>query len=109
MSENILEVKNVVRAFPVSGSEDFIAVNDVSISVPKGSLTILRGRSGSGKTTLINMLGALDYPTKGEILFEGEDITKWNDNKREKLRREKIGFVFQSVSLIPMMTALEYV
>ncbi|MBO7357999.1 MAG: ABC transporter ATP-binding protein [Lachnospiraceae bacterium] len=109
MSENILEVKNVVRAFPVSGSEDFIAVNDVSISVPKGSLTILRGRSGSGKTTLINMLGALDYPTKGEILFEGEDITKWNDNKREKLRREKIGFVFQSVSLIPMMTALENV
>jgi putative ABC transport system ATP-binding protein len=109
MSENILEVKNVVRAFPVVGSEDFIAVNDVSIEVPKGSLTILRGRSGSGKTTLINMLGALDYPTKGEILFEGEDITKWNDNKREKLRREKIGFVFQSVSLIPMMTALENV
>ncbi len=109
MSENILEVKNVVRAFPVVGSEDFIAVNDVSIEVPKGSLTILRGRSGSGKTTLINMLGALDYPTKGEIFFEGEDITKWNDNKREKLRREKIGFVFQSVSLIPMMTALENV
>jgi putative ABC transport system ATP-binding protein len=55
------------------------------------------------------MLGALDLPTEGQILFRGEDITKWSEAKREQLRREKIGFVFQSVSLIPMMTAYENV
>ena len=105
----ILRTKDVVRSFPVAGSEDFIAVNKVSIEVPKGCLAILKGRSGSGKTTLMNMLGALDFPTSGEIFFEGEDITKWPEAKRELLRREKIGFIFQSVSLIPMMTAYENV
>lgn len=109
MSDLILQANNIVRSFPVLGSDPFIAVNDVSVNVPRGSLSILKGRSGSGKTTLINMLGALDMPTSGTILFDGQDITKWSEGKREKLRREKIGFVFQSVSLIPMMTAYENV
>ena len=109
MSESILKATDVVRSFPVAGSEDFVAVDHVSLDIPKGCLAILRGRSGSGKTTLLNMLGALDKPTSGSISFMGEDITKWSESKREKLRREKIGFVFQSVSLIPMMTAYENV
>ncbi len=109
MGEIILQTNELVRSFPVAGEKPFRAVDRVSIAVPKGSLCILKGRSGSGKTTLINMLGALDYPTSGSILFEGNDITKWSENKRESLRREKIGFVFQSVSLIPMMTAYENV
>ncbi len=109
MSESILKAADVVRSFPVAGAEDFVAVNHVSLDIPKGCLAILRGRSGSGKTTLLNMLGALDRPTSGGIYFMGEDITKWSESKREKLRREKIGFVFQSVSLIPMMTAYENV
>ncbi|MCR5255559.1 MAG: ABC transporter ATP-binding protein [Acetatifactor sp.] len=109
MSEIILETKNVKRVFPVAGSDPFTAVDDVSIKVPKGSLCILKGRSGSGKTTLLNMLGALDYPTSGEIIFDGTDITKLNENSREKLRRNQVGFVFQSVSLIPMMSAYENV
>lgn len=109
MSEAILKTIDVVRRFPVVGSEDFVAVDKVSLEVPKGSLAILRGRSGSGKTTLMNMLGALDMPSDGQILFMGDDITKWSETKRELLRREKIGFVFQSVSLIPMMTAYENV
>lgn len=109
MSEMILKTTDVTRKFPVAGSEDFVAVNKVSLDIPKGSLAILRGRSGSGKTTLMNMLGALDMPTDGQILFMGDDITKWSEAKRELLRREKIGFVFQSVSLIPMMTAYENV
>lgn len=109
MSESILKAVDVVRSFPVAGSEDFVAVDNVSLDIPKGCLAILRGRSGSGKTTLLNMLGALDKPTSGGIYFMGEDITKWSESKREKLRREKIGFVFQSVSLIPMMTAYENV
>lgn len=109
MSEMILKTTDVTRKFPVAGSEDFVAVNKVSLDIPKGSLAILRGRSGSGKTTLMNMLGALDMPTDGQILFMEDDITKWSEAKRELLRREKIGFVFQSVSLIPMMTAYENV
>lgn len=109
MSETILKTVDVTRKFPVVGSEDFVAVNKVSLDIPKGSLAILRGRSGSGKTTLMNMLGALDMPSGGQIMFMGDDITKWSEAKRELLRREKIGFVFQSVSLIPMMTAYENV
>lgn len=109
MSETILKTIDVTRRFPVVGSEDFVAVNKVSLDIPKGSLAILRGRSGSGKTTLMNMLGALDLPSNGQIMFMGDDITKWSESKRELLRREKIGFVFQSVSLIPMMTAYENV
>lgn len=109
MSEAILKTVNVTRKFPVMGADDFVAVDKVSIEIPKGCLAILKGRSGSGKTTLMNMLGALDYPSGGEIFFAGEDITKWSETKRETLRREKIGFVFQSVSLIPMMTAFENV
>lgn len=109
MEDYILQANNIVRSFPIVGNDPFIAVNDVSIKVPRGSLAILKGRSGSGKTTLLNMLGALDMPTSGSILFDGDDITKWSEGKREKLRREKIGFVFQSVSLIPMMTAYENV
>ena len=109
MSETILKTIDVTRRFPVVGSEDFVAVNKVSLDITKGSLAILRGRSGSGKTTLMNMLGALDLPSNGQIMFMGDDITKWSESKRELLRREKIGFVFQSVSLIPMMTAYENV
>ena len=75
----------------------------------ENKLTILRGRSGSGKTTLMNILGALDKPTGGSVLLEGKDIVQLDENARAKLRRNDIGFVFQSVALIPMMTALENV
>lgn len=109
MSDNIISTSNVVRSFPVAGSEPFLAVDHISLEIARKSLTILRGRSGSGKTTLTNMLGALDYPTDGEIYLDGEDITKMTEESREKIRREKIGFVFQSVSLIPMMSAYENV
>ncbi len=109
MKDTILKAVGVTRRFPVVGADDFVAVDSVTLDIPKGCFAILKGRSGSGKTTLMNMLGALDMPSDGEILFMGEDITKWSETKREKFRREKIGFVFQSVSLIPMMTAYENV
>lgn len=107
--KNMLEAKQIVRQFPLAGGEVFTALSKVSLEIPKGSLTILKGRSGSGKTTLLNILGALDYPTEGELIFLGDDITKWSESKRELLRREQIGFIFQSVSLIPMMSAYENV
>lgn len=104
----MIETKNINRYFPVTGGE-FHALKDISIAIPKNSLAILKGRSGSGKTTLMNILGALDRPTGGELFFEGKDICKYTDAQREMLRRTNIGFVFQSVSLIPMLNAFENV
>lgn len=107
--EDIIVTKGIKRAFPIQGGEDFMALKGIDINIPREKLTILRGRSGSGKTTLINILGALDEPTEGSAIFDGSDIVKASEAKREALRRNKIGFVFQSVSLIPMMTARENV
>ena len=109
MSEYIIETDLINRYFPVAGGEDFHALKDISIQVPALALSILRGRSGSGKTTLMNILGALDKPTNGKILFDGTEITRLSERQRDKLRRKKIGFIFQSVSLIPNMTAYENV
>ena len=69
----------------------------------------MRGRSGSGKTTLMNILGALDSPKSGSVIMTGKDIVALSEHEREDIRRKKIGFVFQSVALIPMMTAYENV
>jgi len=107
--ENIMEIKNIVRSFPVEGSPDITILKGINGFIPRGEFTILKGRSGSGKTTLINIMGALDRPTSGQIFFEGTDITALTDEKREQLRRTKMGFVFQSVSLIPMLSAYENV
>lgn len=108
MSDIIIETKNVVQSFPIPGGE-YVALKDINIKIPEKKLTILRGRSGSGKTTLMNILGGLDCPKSGEVLFEGKNIAALSEHDREKIRKEKIGFVFQSVALIPMMTAYENV
>ncbi|MCL2820780.1 MAG: ABC transporter ATP-binding protein [Oscillospiraceae bacterium] len=109
MSNDILfNVQNVSRLF-FSGGEEVHALNDVSIDIPKEQLIILRGRSGSGKTTLINILGALDRPTSGNVLFEGKEITGFSDRKQDEYRRKNVGFVFQSVALMSTMSAFENV
>lgn len=107
----MIKAENVTRSFPIPGGgrEGFMALKGVSFEIPEKSLTVLKGRSGSGKTTLLNILSALDMPTSGKVWIDGKEITAMSEGKREKLRREKIGFIFQSVSLIPMMTALENV
>lgn len=107
--ESIITVSNVSRAYAIPGGEKFYALKDVSLTIPKGKLTILKGKSGSGKTTLINIVGALDKPTEGTVVLLDKEITKLSEGKREDIRRKQIGFVFQSVSLIPMMTAFENV
>lgn len=86
-----------------------MALKGIDMCAPQGKLTILKGRSGSGKTTLMNILGALDKPTSGQVLFEGSDIAGMDERRRTQLRRRNIGFVFQSVALIPMMNAYENV
>ena len=104
----MIKTEGVKRCFKTSGG-DFWALKGIDIEVPKGALTILTGRSGSGKTTLLNILGALDKPTEGRVLYEGADIARMDESKRTRLRRMQIGFVFQSVALIPMMNAFENV
>ncbi len=85
------------------------ALKNVSLDIGAGTLTILKGRSGSGKTTLLNVLSALDMPDDGIVEFLGEDIHSFSERKKEKLRRYQMGFVFQSIALIPVMTAFENV
>ncbi|MCR5500297.1 MAG: ATP-binding cassette domain-containing protein [Acetatifactor sp.] len=111
MGENtkyIIEIQNVGRTFSTA-SGDFQALKGVNANIPEGMLTILKGRSGSGKTTLLNIVGALDNPTTGRVVIEGQDVGKLSAYQKENLRRKKIGFVFQSVSLIPSMNAFQNV
>ena len=105
---DIIRTEELGRCFRTTGGE-FWALKNISIQVPEGRLTILKGRSGSGKTTLMNILGALDKPTSGRVFFAEQDITRLDERRSARLRRTQIGFVFQSVALIPMMTALENV
>ena len=104
----MMRTQNLCRSYH-SGQEVVHALNNVSINIPAGKLTILRGRSGSGKTTLLNSLGALDYPTSGEIWFDEKDITKLSEHERDEFRRLNTGFVFQSVALMATMSAYENV
>ena len=109
MMQEMLQAKGVSRAFPAPGGGEFWALRGIDLSAPAGKLTILKGRSGSGKTTLLNILSALDPPTAGEVILDGREITALSDRERTALRRTQVGYVFQSVALIPMMTALENV
>lgn len=104
----IIKTDKLIRDFK-SGPVTVHALKDISIEIEKGKLTILRGRSGSGKTTLINLLGALDKPNSGTINFNGTDITHSGERVKNELRRKQMGFVFQSVALISMMSAYENV
>ena len=105
----LLTATNITRDFTIGDGSVVKALKGVNIQVAEGKLTILKGRSGSGKTTLINILGALDRPTTGEVIFDGQDITKLSDLKRDQLRRYQMAFVFQSVALMSSMTAYENV
>jgi putative ABC transport system ATP-binding protein len=105
---SIIRTENLSRQFQ-SGRDVVYALKNINVEIKTGALTILRGRSGSGKTTLINLLGALDKPTEGLIYFDDQEITKLSELKRDALRRGNMGFVFQSIALMPLMSAYENV
>ncbi len=105
----VLQAKQIERVFKTGAGEDFYALKGVDMQVPRGALTILKGRSGSGKTTLLNILSALDEPTNGDVVFDGACYSDMTTSDKELLRRRNIGFVFQSVALIPVMNAYENV
>lgn len=93
----------------VMGETTIRALTDINLSVEKGELLSVVGPSGSGKTTLLNMLGALDRPTSGRVIIDGVDITEVPDRSLYRLRRDKVGFIFQRFYMIPTLTALENV
>ncbi|MBR6148265.1 MAG: ABC transporter ATP-binding protein [Lachnospiraceae bacterium] len=106
---NMIETKNIHKSFPIGNKESIEVLKGIDMQVPQGKLTILKGRSGSGKTTLLNILSMLDDPSEGSFTIDGDDMTKKSTTEKEKLRRYHVGFVFQSVALVPIMTAYENV
>lgn len=107
--EQIMETRGINRYFSLPNGDNLHVLKDINMEIPKGKLTILKGRSGSGKTTLMNILGALDTPSCGEIHFAGEILSNLSERNKCRLRRTKMGFIFQSVALIPTMNAYENV
>jgi putative ABC transport system ATP-binding protein len=104
----MIECKNLTKIYQ-SGDVDTVALNDVSFSVKKGEFVAIIGPSGSGKSTLMHILGALDVPTSGQYFLDGKEVSKLDDDELSQLRREKIGFVFQSFNLLPRTTVLRNV
>lgn len=97
---NLLEVNSICKTYG-AGETAVHALQNVSFSVPKGEFVAVVGESGSGKSTLLNMIGALDTPTSGKVLIDGQEIFNMKDEQRTIFRRRNIGFIFQAFNLIP--------
>ncbi len=108
MTEPLVSAHQLERIFFL-GSERVLAIHDVDMEVNSGQLVMITGRSGSGKTTLLNLLGGLDTPSSGTVSFQGQELTKLSEGELTRLRRHKIGFVFQSFGLLPLLSAFENV
>ncbi|XOU94836.1 MAG: ABC transporter ATP-binding protein [Candidatus Kerfeldbacteria bacterium] len=104
----LIELNNLHREYK-QGSRMIHAVDGVNLKVEKGDLLVIFGESGSGKSTLLQLIGGLERPTKGNVVIDGQDITKMSEAKLTKLRGQKVGFIFQHYNLIPTLTALENV
>ena len=107
-SAPIIQAINISRQYQLGG-ETVHAVRNVNLKVRLGEFITLVGRSGSGKTTLLNLLAGLDHPTSGQVLFEGEDLAEYSEKQFIQLRRHRIGVVFQSFALLPLLSAYENV
>lgn len=99
----IVEIKNLVKSY---GGKDYQTkvLKNINLDIYENDFIAIMGPSGAGKSTLLNMLSTLDKPTRGEIIIDGEDITKVNNKRLSKIRQEKIGFIFQDYNLLDTMT-----
>jgi len=102
----VVEIKDLVKTYH-QGTIEVPALRGLTLSVRKGEFLAICGPSGSGKTTTLNLVGALDEPTSGTILLEGQDLGKLGRSALSRLRRDRIGFVFQAYNLVPVLTAYE--
>lgn len=108
MTEPLLSANGLTRIY-AAGQERVVGVEEATLALRAGELAVLAGPSGSGKTTLLNLLGLLDRPDAGRLTLLGEDVSGLDDRGRARLRREKLGFVFQSHQLVPVLSAEENV
>jgi len=104
----IIKTENLVKRFPM-GKSEFTALNGIGLSLGQGEFTGLIGPSGSGKTTLLNIIGSLDVPTEGQALVLGKSIGNLSAKESARLRRESLGFIFQSYNLLAVHTVFENV
>ncbi|EEF58655.1 ABC transporter related-protein [Pedosphaera parvula Ellin514] len=107
-SSAILDVQHITKSYP-EGNGTLTVVKDINFSIPRGSTCAILGPSGSGKTTLLGLCAGLDRPSDGEVLLDGTQLSKLDEDGRARVRNEVVGFVFQSFQLIPTLTALENV
>jgi putative ABC transport system ATP-binding protein len=105
----LLETRDLVKVYRRKNSTPIKALDSVNVEVHSGEFLALVGRSGSGKSTFLNLVGALDRPTSGEILFEGKSLKNFSNYNLTLFRREKIGFIFQTFNLLPSLTIAENV
>ena len=104
---DILRAEGICKTYH-TGMVDVHALKKCDINIRKGEFTAIIGKSGSGKSTLLRILGSMDRPDEGKVYIDDIDISELNDRQLSKLRREKIGYVYQNYSLIPEYTAYEY-
>ena len=104
----LIELKGVKKDYPL-GRTVVHAIRGVNLEISEGDFTVIAGPSGSGKTTLLNLMGLLDHPTEGKLFFEGRDVSRISDRDATFIRRSRIGFIFQTFNLIPVLTAIENV
>ena len=107
-NNTVITINNLVKRFPVGG-EFFTALKDIDLTLNKGEFTGLVGPSGSGKTTLLNIIGGLDSPSEGQVSVLGQALNDTSHGDRALLRREHMGFIFQSYNLLPVYTVFENV
>jgi len=103
-----VELRAVSKSYS-NGGQPVEVLHDISLAAAPGSITALVGRSGCGKTTLLNLAGAMDFPTSGEVLIDGRSTSSLSDSELTALRRRRVGFVFQFFQLMPTLTVLENV
>ncbi len=107
-SDIMLDLKHITKTY-TQGRLDVPVLKNVSFSIAQGEYVAIMGPSGSGKTTLMNIIGCLDYPTSGQYLLDGEDVSEYSETKLADVRLNSIGFVFQSFHLLARQSALDNV